>query len=63
MGEVMRLSENRYLDKHPGVDPFTVPSGDDGAHWKEIVMYALFGDPAFQYHVTSEGENDYMPWD
>ncbi len=63
MGEVLRLSENRYLDKHPGVDPFTIPSGDDGAHWKEIVMYGLVGDPAFEYHVTSEGENNYMPWD
>ena len=65
IGEVMRLSENRYLDKHPGITPLRKPDNldDDGAHWKEVAMYALYGDPAFMYHVTSPGENDYMPWD
>ncbi len=65
MGEVLRRSENRYLDKHPGITPLQKPEDPDadGAHWKEVAMYALIGDPAFQYHITSEGQNDVMRWD
>ncbi|MCI0497922.1 MAG: C25 family cysteine peptidase [Thermoplasmata archaeon] len=65
IGEVLRLSENRYLAKHPGINPFEEPAdpANDGAHWKTVAMYCLYGDPAFQYHVTSPGENAYMPWD
>ncbi len=60
MGMVVLTTENRYLAKHAG-EGISVVSGD-GAHWKEVTMYCLLGDPAFEFYTTSPGPNDYDPW-
>jgi len=60
MGKVLQEAENRYIATHDNqYSPF---HKDSGAHYVEVTVYTLFGDPAFQYHVTSEGANDYDPW-
>lgn len=59
LGQAVMNTENRYMTYHNY--EFTPVKGD-GAHWKEIIMYALLGDPAFQYYVTVPGEEDYNPW-
>jgi hypothetical protein len=60
MGKVLMETENRYIATHDNqYSPFHKGSG---AHYVEVTVYTLFGDPAFMYHVTSEGENNYDPW-
>jgi len=60
MGKVLQETENRYIATHGNqYSPFHKGSG---AHYVEVTVYTLLGDPAFQYHVTSDGENDYDPW-
>ncbi|UCH89691.1 MAG: hypothetical protein JSV49_03315 [Thermoplasmata archaeon] len=64
VGKALQWAENRYIKNHDNtVSPFdSTEDGDLGAHWKEVAMYAIYGDPAFQPHITSPGPNDYDPW-
>jgi len=60
MGKVLQSTENRYIAYHNNeYSPFHKGSG---AHYVEVTVYTLLGDPAFQGYVTSEGPNDYDPW-
>ncbi len=59
LGQAVMNTENRYMTYH-NYDYTPVKGGD--AHWKEIVMFSLLGDPAFKYYVTVPGEKDYNPW-
>jgi len=72
VGHALRWAENRYIhnpihDKK--VSPFIQELDDPewqggllGAHWKEVSMFALYGDPAFTPHPNDPGENSYRPW-
>lgn len=64
IGEAHRLTENRYMAKHPGISPIVPPQDpdNDAPHWKEVTMYVLYGDPAFMIHVTKPGPNNFDPW-
>ncbi len=35
---------------------------ESGMHWKEVSMFAFYGEPAFRYHQEREGENDWNRW-
>ena len=60
MGKVLQDTENRYIAAHG--NQYSPLRQGSGAHYVEVTVYTLFGDPAFMYHVTSEGENNYDPW-
>jgi hypothetical protein len=71
-GEALRWAENRYIHNpirnHP-VTPFIQEQDDPdwqggllGAHWKEVAMFAIYGDPAFSPQPNNPGENSYRPW-
>lgn len=71
-GEALRWAENRYI-KNPirdkEVSPFVQELDDPdwqggllGAHWKEVAMFAIYGDPAFSPGATNPGSNSYRPW-
>jgi hypothetical protein len=69
--KAVQWSENRYMH-NPNHDfvssPFVnTPEDSDwystkGLHWKEVTMFACYGDPAFAPHMSSPGPNDYDPW-
>jgi hypothetical protein len=60
IGKAHMWAENRYIAYHNNeFSPFD--SGTD-AHWKEIVMYVCYGDPAFKMSPTNPGANSYDPW-
>ncbi|RLF66090.1 MAG: hypothetical protein DRN57_07795 [Thermoplasmata archaeon] len=72
VGEALRWAENRYI-KNPirdrEVSPFVQDPEDPdwqggllGAHWKEVSMFAIYGDPAFSPAGNRPGENSYRPW-
>ena len=61
-GKAVVLAENRYMAEHPGISPLIKPDGDNGAHWKEIAMFCLLGDPAFTPFQDSPGPKDFDPW-
>ncbi|MGA1820031.1 MAG: C25 family cysteine peptidase [Thermoplasmatota archaeon] len=71
-GEALRWAENRYIHNpirdHP-VSPFIQEHDDPdwaggllGAHWKEVSMFAIYGDPAFSPHPNNPGQGSYRPW-
>jgi len=63
IGKAHQWAENRYIQNHMddlGITPFDAPNGE--AHWKEITMFACYGDPAFQPSPTNPGANDFDPW-
>ncbi len=64
VGHALRWAENRYIAYHDNsVSPFDcTDNGDLGAHWKEVAMFCIYGDPAFQPYITSEGGNSFDPW-
>lgn len=71
-GEALRWAENRYIQnpiRNREVSPFIQDLDDPdwqggllGAHWKEVSMFAIYGDPAFSPNPTSPGSNSYRPW-
>ncbi|MGQ9582348.1 MAG: C25 family cysteine peptidase [Thermoplasmatota archaeon] len=55
---------NRYIKTHGGqLSPLKQqdPTGD-GADWKQVAMYCLYGDPAFGSFKTRPGANDKDEW-
>ena len=72
VGEALRWAENRYIsnpNRDKKVSPFIQELDDPdwqggllGAHWKEVSMFAIYGDPAFSPAPNSPGENSYRPW-
>ncbi len=71
-GQALRWAENRYI-KNPirdkEVSPFIQDLDDPdwqggllGAHWKEVAMFAIYGDPAFSPAENRPGQNSYRPW-
>jgi hypothetical protein len=72
VGEALRWAENRYIHnpiRNIPVSPFIQDLDDPdwqggllGAHWKEVSMFAIYGDPAFSPHPNNPGENSYRPW-
>jgi len=72
VGEALRWSENRYIHnpiRDKKVSPFLQDKDDPewqggllGAHWKEVSMFCIYGDPAFAPYPTSPGQNSYRPW-
>jgi len=63
-GKALMWAENRYIANHDYlISPFWHDDSDElGAHWKEVTMFAIYGDPAFVPHQERPGENDYNPW-
>ncbi|RLF56246.1 MAG: hypothetical protein DRN35_00305 [Thermoplasmata archaeon] len=71
VGDALRWAENRYIN-NPNHDFRLTPleqNPDDpnweslySAHWKEISMFVIYGDPAFRPYISSPGPNDYDPW-
>lgn len=71
-GEALRWAENRYIHnpiRSKPVSPFIQDLDDPdwqggllGAHWKEVAMFAIYGDPAFSPAENRPGENSYRPW-
>ncbi len=71
-GEALRWAENRYINnpiRDKPVSPFIQDLKDPewqggllGAHWKEVSMFAIYGDPAFSPAANRPGENSYRPW-
>jgi hypothetical protein len=71
-GEALRWAENRYIHnpiRNKPVSPFIQELDDPdwqggllGAHWKEVAMFAIYGDPAFSPAENRPGENSYRPW-
>jgi hypothetical protein len=64
VGKALQWAENRYIKNHNNeISPFdSTTDSNNGAHWKEVAMYAMYGDPSFQPHITKDGENNYDPW-
>ncbi|MBN1390045.1 MAG: hypothetical protein JXA22_05325 [Candidatus Thermoplasmatota archaeon] len=71
-GEALQWAENRYIHNpnrgHP-VSPLIQEQDDPdwsggllGAHWKEVSMFAMYGDPAFSPYPNNPGEGSYRPW-
>ncbi len=71
-GEALRWAENRYIHNPIRGEPVSplIQDPDDpdwqggllGAHWKEVTMFAVYGDPAFSPAPNKVGENSYRPW-
>jgi hypothetical protein len=64
VGKALQWAENRYIAYHDEtVSPFECTDDSNlGGHWKEVAMFAIYGDPAFMPHTTSPGVNSYDPW-
>ena len=59
----IKPEEMIYSDESNPIRPTTY--GDEGPmHWKEVSMFAYYGDPAFKIPIFSgaEGEGEYDPW-
>ena len=71
-GEALRWAENRYIHnpiRGRPVSPLIQDQDDPdwqggllGAHWKEVAMFVVYGDPAFSPAPNRPGENSYRPW-
>ena len=64
VGKALQWAENRYIKYHDSqVSPFEWTDDDTlGGHWKEVTMFAMYSDPAFQPFVTSPGVNQFDEW-
>lgn len=72
VGHALRWAENRYMNNpihSKRVSPFIQDLDDPewqggllGAHWKEVAMFNIYGDPAFTPSSTKPGANSYRPW-
>ncbi|MCK4718265.1 MAG: hypothetical protein KAT70_06305, partial [Thermoplasmata archaeon] len=63
IGKAHQWAENRYIhnpNKDTMISPFE--AGQGRADWKEITMFACYGDPAFQIFVPSPGDAGFDPW-
>ncbi len=61
LGEAHRWMINRYIKTHDNsITP--LKQAGDGADWKEVSMYVLYGDPLFVPTPTKPGANQYDPW-
>ncbi len=64
VGKALQWAENRYIKYHEDeVTPFVWTDDDNlGAHWKEVTMFVVYGDPAFNPNLTLPGANSFDPW-
>jgi hypothetical protein len=64
VGKALQWAENRYIKYHDSaVSPFEWTDDEElGAHWKEVTMYVIYGDPAFKPGLTTPGANQFDPW-
>ncbi|MFW3147354.1 MAG: C25 family cysteine peptidase [Thermoplasmatota archaeon] len=72
VGEALRWAENRYIHnpiRDKPLSPFIQDLDDPdwqggltGAHWKEVSMFVIYGDPAFSPYSSSPGQGSYRPW-
>jgi hypothetical protein len=64
VGKALQWAENRYIKYHNNqVSPFEwTDDSEMGGHWKEVTMFAMYSDPAFQPYVTSPGVNEFDEW-
>ncbi|MEM2900419.1 MAG: C25 family cysteine peptidase [Thermoplasmata archaeon] len=61
LGEAHRWMINRYIKTH-GSTITPLKQEGEGSDWKEVSMYALYGDPAFVPAASRPGANNYDPW-
>jgi len=66
VGKAVMWAENRYIQYHNSelnmnLNPWESPVNDD-ADWKEIAMFAVYGDPAHEPNLGIPGANAYDPW-
>lgn len=70
LGKAIQWAENRYITNPAHGGKFTPFDGNpanfaddyDGAHWKEVTMFACYGDPTFSPHSYNPGAGSYDPW-
>ena len=63
IGKAHQWAENRYIhnpNKDSLVSPFEPANGR--ADWKEVTMFACYGDPAFRPYSPSPGAGSFDPW-
>jgi hypothetical protein len=62
IGKAHQWAENRYINnpnKSSQTSPFDRGTSID---WKEVAMFACYGDPSFQPYQPNAGANSYDPW-
>ncbi|MBM4249441.1 MAG: hypothetical protein FJ149_08440 [Euryarchaeota archaeon] len=63
LGQAFMWMVQRYMNNHNGVTPMKqADTTGDGADWKQVAMYVLYGDPAFRCGLTKPGANDRDEW-
>jgi hypothetical protein len=64
VGKALQWAENRYIKYHENqVSPFEWTDSDEwGGHWKEVTMFVIYSDPAFQPGLTTPGANNLDFW-
>jgi hypothetical protein len=62
IGKAHQWAENRYINnpnKSSQTSPFDRGTSVD---WKEVAMFACYGDPSFKPFQPNAGANSYDPW-
>ncbi len=62
IGKATQWAENRYMNNPNKSSPVSPFDRGTSADWKEVAMFACYGDPAFQPYQNSPGANDVDPW-
>ena len=70
LGKAMQWAENRYMNNPNHAKQYSPFEGDpanfaddmDGAHWKEVAMFVVYGDPTFSPYIVNPGDGGYDPW-
>jgi len=63
IGKAVQWAENRYIH-NPNKDSLVSPlePAQGRADWKEVAMFACYGDPAFGPIFSNPGSNSFDPW-
>jgi hypothetical protein len=64
VGKALQWAENRYIKYHDNqVSPFEWTDDSNlGGHWKEVSMFVIYSDPAFEPKLTITGDNSLDLW-
>jgi hypothetical protein len=64
VGKALQWAENRYIKYHNNdVHPFAATDDSNlGGHWKEVAMFVIYSDPAFEPKLTTGGGNSIDLW-
>lgn len=62
IGKAHMWAENRYMNNPNKDSPVSPWDRGTSADWKEVAMFACYGDPAFMPYQNSPGANSVDPW-